>query len=591
MSRLPVAVATGLLWLALANAASAAGTNDLTAELDRHLSLWHETGRFHGVALVAVGDSVVLNRGYGLADRATGRPHGPGTPFDIRSISKQFTCVLILQLAAEGRLQLDDPLALYLPDYRPDTAELVTLDHLLRHTSGIPCFLNDAHRRGPSRPVFDPTAKYAPEEFVAEFLSEDLLFAPGERYSYGNTAYFLLALVAEKVTGRPFAGLVEERLLSVAGMAGSGALYAGGGVDDLAEGYVKSATGFRDCDPWRPEHFMGSGGLYATAGDLLRWNRALHEGRLLPQEWMDFLRSPYSEGPPRHAYAVDHFTLRRPDTAPVPYTGFSGGGQGYSSDVLRFGDGEVIVVLLDNTSQYNHWRLGPEIFDLVAGRHPPAPRPLLADRLLQKVRDNDWQAAFAWYGDADAAAFARGDLERDLNTAGYSVLGADCTLAVAIFRLNAALHPESWNSHDSLGEGLAACGSTAESRASYERAGRLRDRTVRLRNALREQEWNVAKEIVRTALAENPAAVPLPGSMVGPLVEEALAADDLARATALCDVWREAAPEAIGPLFTLARVRRRLGDEEGLAECYRRILELQPDNAAAKEALGLEGER
>jgi CubicO group peptidase (beta-lactamase class C family) len=579
-----------ILWICLAGSAqvSSAQSDLPIAGIESHLQRWHEVDRFHGVALVAIDDTVVSAAGHGLADRESGISHRPDTQFDIRSIGKQFTCVLILQLASEGRLNLEDPLIQHLPEYRTDTGQQVSIGHLLRHDSGIPCFLNDSHRRASDRPKFDPTGDIAIAEFMEEFLSEDLLFEPGETYSYSNSGYYLLALVAERITGKKFESLLSERLFKPIGMTRSGAMFGSERFDDLANGYVVSFQGYRRSDPWRPKYFKGSGGVFSTAEDLLRWSVALHSGSLLSAEWMALMREPYTQGPPpRHAYAMDHFSLRRPDVESVAYTGFSGGGQGYASDVLRFDDGRVTVILLENTSQYNHWRIGPELYDLVVGRIPPEPLPLLSSRLVARLREEGWRAALDWHDGpaAKVGRFQRDGLERSLNTMGYSVLVSDCSLAVEIFRLNAAIHIDSSNAFDSLGEGLAMNGLSEESQVNFAMAKNLQDRSRRLRAALQDQLWNEAREIVRVAKTNHPASRPLPDRMAGPMVEQALAAGDGERAEMICSIWRASDPQALGPLFSLCRVYRIQNDTDRLGACYRSILELDPENKYARAAL------
>lgn len=207
--------------LALLSLTSPARAGGEAAAIDGYLSRWHETGRFNGVALVAKDGETVFAKGYGQANMEWNIPNAPDTKFKIHSISKQFTTVLVLQLAAEGTIDLDGKLTDYLPDYRQDTGGRVTIDHLLRHTAGIPCYINDSHRRPEGKPVYEWGGHYERNQFVRDFLSDDFLFEPGTEYKYSNTGYYLLALVVEAVTGKTYEENLRERIFGPLGMKNS----------------------------------------------------------------------------------------------------------------------------------------------------------------------------------------------------------------------------------------------------------------------------------------------------------------------------------------------------------------------------------
>lgn len=147
--------------------------------VDAYVQRWHEVGRFNGVVLVARGDSVLYERGFGLANREWEIPNTPDTKFDIGSITKQFTTVIVFQLVAEGRLRLEDRLTDHIPEYRRDTGDRVTLDHLLRHTSGIPCYVRDWQSTAEERARGDPgplREHLRPAYLIRVHMSRDLLF-------------------------------------------------------------------------------------------------------------------------------------------------------------------------------------------------------------------------------------------------------------------------------------------------------------------------------------------------------------------------------------------------------------------------------
>src|SRR5437764_5438582 len=163
---------------------------DKAAKIDQMISLYQKYGQFNGSALVADNGKVIYKKGVGLANMEWDIPNAPDTKFRLGSITKQFTATLILQLVEQGKIKLDGKITDYLPDYRKDTGDKVTIQHLLTHTSGIPNYT--------SRPDFmtkisrDP---YSVSDFVKKYASDDLEFEPGSKFSYDNSGYFILGAI------------------------------------------------------------------------------------------------------------------------------------------------------------------------------------------------------------------------------------------------------------------------------------------------------------------------------------------------------------------------------------------------------------
>lgn len=255
---------------------------------------------FSGVVLIARDGEVQLERAAGKADRERGVDNGPATRFNIGSISKAFTQVLVAQLAAEGKLALEDKLIRHLPDY-PDRAiaEKVTLQQLLAHRSGLGDIFNER---------FTPEAAAKLRtlaDYLPLFAGKPLEFEPGTAQRYSNAGYVVLGLVVERLTGRRFADVARERIFAPAGMEASGWLARDALLADTAIGYTRDGwqeerahpgppqAGGRPKAPLPPRHANSSalpaigssaGGSYSTAGDLLAFARALATKRLAGPE-------------------------------------------------------------------------------------------------------------------------------------------------------------------------------------------------------------------------------------------------------------------------------------------------------------------
>ena len=242
----------------------------------------------------------------GLADVESGRPMKPGDPFRLGSIAKTITAAVVLQLVEEDRVELEDPLSVYLPDF-PHAAD-VTLRALLRHESGIPDFALYAYLR-PDRDemIGMVTREWALDELLELAASLDAYFDETQEWSYSNSNYFLLGVVIERATGSTLAAELRARIFEPLGMETSwldwyeparGALPVTGYLGPV-EGWKHSEM-FGELGPTTPidrgNMEWGSGGVIASAGESLRFIAALLDGTLLSEESLasmtDFVDTP-----------------------------------------------------------------------------------------------------------------------------------------------------------------------------------------------------------------------------------------------------------------------------------------------------------
>ncbi|UCD74637.1 MAG: class A beta-lactamase-related serine hydrolase [Phycisphaerales bacterium] len=570
---------------AVITASAAAGTDangETASEMARYLLRWHETGRFNGSALVAMDGEVLLKRGYGPANREWEIPNQADTRVRLGSISKQFTTVMVFQLVKEGLLALDDRLIDHLPDYRQDTGSRVTIDHLLRHTSGIPCYVRDSERRPDGRLRFSWSERFDREEFIRDQMSGDLHFEPGSQYRYSSTGHYLLALIIEKLTGLSYEDNLRQRICEPLGLADTGVDRADAIIPRRAEGYVKIPGGWAHCRAVYPPNLLGTGNLYSTVEDLLKWNLALRSGDLLTDEWREKLLGIYWREPREaHAYSLNYFNLHVSSGLEVQYTGFSGAMPGFSTDVFVFPDIDLIVALLDNSSQYNHWAIAPGIYRIVTGEPYVMPRPSAADLLAATVAERGAAAALEQHRSLQQhhpEEYALGSLERDLNILGHNALRADCLRdAIETFRLNVALFPQSWNVHDSLGEAYAKAGETELSRQCLAKAERIRGREDGLLSLLGSGRFDAAMKMIEEEHLEDPTLQVFTSSRIGPMLDAAIVAGDHEAALQICAAWAAGNPGILGPLFSEARTYREMSQTEKALDCYKRILQIAPE--------------
>jgi CubicO group peptidase (beta-lactamase class C family) len=219
---------------------------------------------------------VVLARGWGMASLAYGVPFGPETPTNIGSTSKQFTGFAAALLQERGLLSLDDDVRKHIPEL-PDFGETITLRHLLGHTSGYREFVNLLLMGG--RQVLE--ADYIARDEVIQVVQRqpELQNVPGAEFNYNNTAFGLVTIVMERVTGRPFGEWMREEVFLPLGMVNTRVrMHPGQIIPGASQGLIPAEGGFRQTRDLGAS--MGAGGIYSTVVDMARWADNLATGRL-----------------------------------------------------------------------------------------------------------------------------------------------------------------------------------------------------------------------------------------------------------------------------------------------------------------------
>ncbi len=237
-----------------------------------------------GAVLVMKGEKIIFVKGYGLADLNTKEKITPQTLFNTGSISKTFVSNVILDLAREGKVSLNDSLARYFPDFKnPEIAQKVRIHHLLTHTSGLP-----DNRRAFLDSVFLLSAKDE-ENFAPIKLNDSLLFEPGSRYEYSNPAFNGLALIIEKVTGRKWQDVVKERIFTPANMKTSVITDGPYPTTGVAHAYLKTKEGYIEKDYGEEPTFAaaGNGGVWSSVEELANYELAIRKASFLTNEIID----------------------------------------------------------------------------------------------------------------------------------------------------------------------------------------------------------------------------------------------------------------------------------------------------------------
>lgn len=311
----------------------AASDQDLAAQVRDHVKDLTGPEEFSGAVLVAHNGKIVLDQAWGMADVARNIGNLPDTQFCIGSMNKMFTAVAILQLAQQGKLTLDKPIATWWPDYpNKDLAAHVTVRELLNHAGGTGDIFTpeyEAHRQE-TRALAD---------YVRLFGNRPVAFEPGTRWEYSNYGFIMLGRIIEIVSGESYQAYVREHIYLPAGMLHTDARPETDVVEGRAIGYTHGPNGLAPNTDTMPWSGTSAGGGYSTVHDLFLFAEALQSGKLISAE---SLREATRGSALRNDYGMGLYVL--PDGG----YGHGGGGPGINGEMHILPHSGYVLVVLAN---------------------------------------------------------------------------------------------------------------------------------------------------------------------------------------------------------------------------------------------------
>jgi CubicO group peptidase (beta-lactamase class C family) len=350
--------AASLLMAAPALAASpTCPTPDFAKQARALITPYLEAESFSGSILVAKDGAPVWRESFGAADREWDVANTADTKFRLGSITKQFTATAILQLVEQGKLSVDDPISKYYADAPPAWAK-VTIKHLLTHTSGIPSYTG--------LPTFFATGSklpLTPEGLIKLTRDLPLEFEPGTKYAYDNTGYVILGYVIEKVSGETYADYVAKHIFAPLGMKDTGYDVSGVILRHRASGYQGSKDGWRNADYLDMTLPYAAGSLYSTTGDLMIWDRALVDGKILTPASRQAMFTDYG-----HKYG---FGWKVDTVSGHELIGHGGGINGFSTGIARYPKDGVVAIVLANYNASPSNTIAENLAGLCLGTYQP----------------------------------------------------------------------------------------------------------------------------------------------------------------------------------------------------------------------------
>ncbi len=327
------------LQFGVSKAQQKADTGDLSKKIDEYVNSALNLGKFNGSILVAQKGEIILEKGYGWRNFITRAQNDSNSVFQIGSLTKPFTAMVILKLQEDGKLSVNDHINKYFPQQKD--GDQITIQNLLDHTSGLNNF-TDIIGPEDSAIISHPVSQ---QRVMDIFNKKPPAFKPGTKFEYCNSGYFLLGVIIEKVTGMSYEQAVRQLIFSPLRMNHTGFDFINFHSGSKTTGYLTA-----DADKPEPAVLMDStvtysaGAIYSTTGDLYKWARAIAKGEILSKKsWQDAFTphlEHYGDG-----WWIDTLFGQK-------YITHSGGLQGFMSNFMYYPDKDITIILLNNFGNY-----------------------------------------------------------------------------------------------------------------------------------------------------------------------------------------------------------------------------------------------
>ena len=301
---------------------------------------------FNGTILIAKAGKTNYEKSFGFANFQFKVPNATDTRYKVASITKAFTSVLILQLYEQGKIDLNKTIKTYLPDYKGEASDKVTIVQLLNMTSGIHNMDEGATFENVMKNGLPQYQKpYTSDDMLAQFSSGKLVTEPGKKFDYNNADFIILGKIIEKITGKTFEENLKTNILEPLQMTNSGIAYQQVIIDKLADSYFfrGDINSLVNDLPVYMENWYAAGAMYSTTGDILKFCDALFGRKLLKQTTLDLM---FTSGLDEYGYGVwvyKNYDIHRKMYTIVKRPGSIMGAQAMLFHVLE--DGTTIIIL------------------------------------------------------------------------------------------------------------------------------------------------------------------------------------------------------------------------------------------------------
>jgi len=369
------------------------------AQIDAIFSPLKSTTAPGAAVLVIRNGQTVFRQGYGVTDLRTLHPIDAQTNFRLASFTKQFTAACIMLLARDGKLHYDDHLTDFFPEF-PAYGKPITVRNLLNHTSGLPDYEDILEKQYPNTP--DDKIPQIKDAGVLKLLEQQTTpkFPAGTKWDYSNSGYATLAMIVEKVSGKPFGQFLHDRIFAPLKMENTLAYEKGKNeVPHRAYGHTKlgapgpgqseggkselgqpEKASWKETDQSSTSAVLGDGGIYSSLDDVAKWDQALRDHTLLTASEMQPALTPVqpSAGPAKNneganvSYGFGWFLDPYLDSKKKAHKRMWHDGEtiGFRTTIQRFPDDQLTIIVLANRSDTNPEQLALKVADLYLAAKP-----------------------------------------------------------------------------------------------------------------------------------------------------------------------------------------------------------------------------
>ncbi len=418
-------------------------------KIDQLVKAYQDLDIFSGVVLVAQEGKPVYHKAFGLANREKNIPNTLQTKFDIGSMNKTFTKMVILQLVEAGKLKLDDKLGQFLLGFPEEAAQKITVNQLLNHTSGY----GDYHTPG----FFEaPRSEKTIAGITERAKTMPLMFAPGTDQMYSNTGYILLGAIIEKVTGKTYHENVKERVIEPLKLKDTYVEHKDR-VPQRSIGYFKNMKGEIQNNEGFLEIPNPDGGFQSTTLDILKFYREFNYGDKILQPATKIRDEMW-------AFSQQHLTTG----SAIPHAGGFEGANTVIFEILR---DQISIIVFANMDEPVAEQLGAGILNIVRGKTPEQPSLPAIQNVYQAMQEHGVHYVKENFESLTVNFHPTDPKDLILNEIGYELLFSnEVDEAIKVFQFNTEMFPEVANVWDSLGEAWLKKGDKEKALQYYQKA-------------------------------------------------------------------------------------------------------------------------
>lgn len=441
----------------------------IKTKIDHYLNQGVANG-FSGAVLVAKEGKIILNKGYGMANKENNIPYTTTTVSTIGSVTKQFTATAILKLVEFNKLNVTDPISKFFKNL-PGDKKNITIHQLLSHTAGFIDVIGNGD--------FDDIPM---KRFFKTIFAAKLLHKPGLKYAYSNSGYSVLARIIEIASGQDYERFLREHLFKPADMNQTGYFIPQWNNSTIATGYARNIfnmgtmiSRFQKMEKvtWT---LKGNGGIHSTTEDMYKWYKALKTNKILSKSLLEKLTTPYALMRQNHTHHYGYGWAIYNSDRDTKIIAHNGGNAIFFHDFLWLPKEDVVIILFTNASSKEvevAWPIEKMIFDKAYTATPI--KKNLFFLISDFMNNNDVLESNKLITIIKERYSATVKNSEILNDLGYRALEMhkNAGWAVALFKLNTELFPKEGNTWDSLGEGYLKNGQKKEAIKSYKKALKL----------------------------------------------------------------------------------------------------------------------